>query len=210
MILPIHAPKGRLFSRCQFCSLPDDDRRTKPDHTTNDHLLRLAAHITCDQAQSQNERTLIRSGEVAAHTPSQRSVDNPDRATHKQINLATYAFSGANRNPSPPAIVGIMNSMQTSVRLFFGSRSLRKAPVKMKIMTSAPCGSAIREVSRVLKPNPLMTSVEKLEIPPFGMFCTRTSVMKPMTTKSHIHRSSRARRRSRSCNPRTPLESASS
>jgi hypothetical protein len=92
------------------------------------------------------------------------------QTTHKQINLATYAFSGANRKPRPPAIVGIMKSIQTRVRLFFGSRSLRKAPVRMKTMTSAPWGKAMSEVSRVLNPNPLMTSVEKLEMPPLGMF----------------------------------------
>jgi hypothetical protein len=61
--------------------------------------------------------------------------------------------------------------MQTRVRLFLGSRSLRKAPVKMKTITSAPCGSAINDVSSVLKPRPLMTSVEKFEMPPLGIFC---------------------------------------
>lgn len=40
----------------------------------------------------------------------------------------------------------------------------------MKTMTSAPWGKAMSEVSRVLNPNPLMTSVEKLEMPPLGMF----------------------------------------
>ena len=39
-----------------------------------------------------------------------------------------------------------MKSMQTRVRLFFGSRSLRKAPVRMKTMTSAPWGKAMSEV----------------------------------------------------------------
>lgn len=67
-------------------------------------------------------------------------------------------------------MVGIMKSMHTIVRLFFGRRSLRKAPVKMNTMTRAPCGKAMRDVSSVLNPSPLMTRVEKLEMPPLGMF----------------------------------------
>jgi hypothetical protein len=62
-----------------------------------------------------------------------------------------------------------MNKPQTIVRLFFGIRSLIRAPAPIQIMTKTPWGMPRRAVLRVLKPRPLMTRVEKFEIPPLGM-----------------------------------------
>ena len=101
--------------------------------------------------------------------------------THKQIKRPTYASSGANKNPRAPAIVGTMKMALTSVRLFGGMYLFARAPRAIQIATSTPCGMPNSAVCSVSKPRPLMTRVEKLEIPPLGTFETN-----PNKVNNHV------------------------
>lgn len=69
----------------------------------------------------------------------------------------------------------------------------------MNTMTRAPCGKAINDVSNVLKPNPLMTRVEKLEIPPLGIFCCPRTELAKSWKSSQITYTDQAKRKEDPC-----------
>lgn len=71
-----------------------------------------------------------------------------------------------------------MNNAQMIVRLFFGIYLLQTAANPIQITTMTPWGIPRRAVFKVLKPRPLITRVEKLEMPPLGILLTNPSKVK--------------------------------